>query len=150
INHDSKIDLVAGADPGWLLVFLGVGDGSFGPVSTIATSGNPWSMSLNDLDGDGNIDVAFARGNCTSVMLGNGVGGFAPRGNSGGGEPQALAAGDLDGNGSVDLVVSPSGTRSLAVLRNTSPPVLGVNDQTEATSVLRVFPNPARSAIEIA
>ena len=40
-----------------LSVLLGNGDGTFGDATTYFAGQNPWSLILEDLDGDSNIDL---------------------------------------------------------------------------------------------
>jgi hypothetical protein len=113
-NGDGKLDLVIGkSDGSGLSIFLGNGDGTFGPeriVSSIYTS----PVAVGDLNGDGKLDVVFNKSTTSSgiigILLGNGDGTFtampdislpsSPSINA------ALALGDLNGDGSLDLVVT--------------------------------------------
>jgi uncharacterized repeat protein (TIGR03803 family) len=139
VNRDGKPDLVvsnqcAGSGNctnGVVGVLLGNGDGTFGAVQTYnasmpgvwASGGySSWSVSVADVNGDGNPDLVVSNqcGNCTNgvvgVLLGNGDGTFqtAVGYDSGGESPTSVAVADMNGDGKPDLVVanncSPLGT----------------------------------------
>ena len=73
-NGDRKPDLVVshsqfctGRSPGLscIGVLLGNGDGSFRAAVTSKMGGTgAWSLTAADFNGDGNVDVAVARGSC--------------------------------------------------------------------------------------
>jgi hypothetical protein len=106
-NRDGKLDLV-GAGNQFVHIYLGKGDGAFGPSQTILTQtflpfGNP---AVGDFDGDGNLDLAVPDGRATvHVLLGNGDGTFqndVPYSTAFGGF-SAVAA-DINGDGKLDIV----------------------------------------------
>jgi VCBS repeat protein len=124
VNQDGKSDLavfrIAGAD-----FLLGNGDGTFRQGSS-ASTGNAlvFLMAVADFNKDSDLDLA-ARGcnilhltQCsTSLMLGNGNGGFQP--------PTAIsdipgaAAADVDGDGKPDLAgQTPEGSQLAVLLGN--------------------------------
>src|SRR5262245_57738560 len=86
LNGDGKPDLVTS----WGQMWLGNGDGSFGP-RTAFPAGGP-SVAIGDLNGDGKPDLAVANGRtvpgegAVQVVLGNGDGSFGPRRNFGTGD----------------------------------------------------------------
>jgi hypothetical protein len=57
VSGDGIRDLVASSNMG-VGVWLGLGDGSFGPAQVDATQGPTWRVAVGDLDGDGLADVA--------------------------------------------------------------------------------------------
>jgi hypothetical protein len=71
--------------------------------------------SLGDLDGDGDLDLFFARGNATIAGLPNQTyfndwtGEFTLHQTMGGGNSGAVGVGDLDGDGDLDAFVSNGG-----------------------------------------
>ena len=64
-------------------VFLGNGDGTFGPPVAYPTGPSPATVAVTDFTGDGALDLAvpnwdFNTGNTVSVLVGNGNGTFQP------------------------------------------------------------------------
>jgi hypothetical protein len=104
--------------PGYIALFLGLGNGTFGGsplISTVGTTNSlPVSMKAVDLNGDGKLDLVFANSgqsgssldNTVSVLLGNGDGTFQTEQNFATGVfPVALQVVDLNGDGKADLTV---------------------------------------------
>src|SRR5439155_755404 len=129
INRDGVPDLaVANSGSSDVSVLLGNGDGTFQAPRTFDAGRAPISVSVADLNGDGRPDLAVANygsvdstaqpGN-VAVLLGNGDGGFqsAVFFVTGGTHPHAVAVSVVDGDGIPDLLVSNSGSYTVAVLR---------------------------------
>jgi hypothetical protein len=98
--------------PGYIAVFLGVGNGTFGGsplTSTLSpTDLLPVSIKAVDLNGDGKLDLAFINsgGNSMSVLLGNGDGTFQTEQNFATGVlPTSLQVADLNSDGKLDFAV---------------------------------------------
>jgi ligand-binding sensor domain-containing protein len=101
----------------------------FTPKVDFTAGAFPWSMSIGDLDGDGNADLAVANygSNTVSVYRNTSSSGsittssFAPKVDfvTGAG-PVSVAIGDLDGDGKADLAVTNNGSNTVSVFRNTS------------------------------
>jgi FG-GAP-like repeat len=70
----------------------------------------PQKMTLADLDGDGDLDIAMSSSyfeNVMSVVLNDGDGTFAPeRRYTVGDHPKGIASADFDGDGDLDLAIA--------------------------------------------
>src|SRR5262249_31341063 len=110
-NGDGIPDLVVGngtaiGSSDNVSVLLGNGDGTFQAAVNYAVGSLPIFVTVGDLNGDGNLDLAVANGgsNTVSVLLGNGDGTFQMAKNLPvGTTPQTVAIGDFNGDGIPDL-----------------------------------------------
>ena len=130
LSGDGRPDLVVAnagsfsAPDSTLSVFIGNGDGTFGPRNDIAAGVRPFSVAVADLNGDHRLDLAVANfgttiepGSTVSVFLGNGNGTFQRRTDFGTDiGPSAVAIGDLNGDGREDLAVSNLLSSTVSVL----------------------------------
>lgn len=100
-------------------IFLGNGDGTFRPGTTIPLSLNPASIFVvvGDFNNDGVPDLAIGSSSSITILLGNGDGTFQP--------PKilnpnitvsALTVADFDSDGNLDLVAAGSGFGSSAIV----------------------------------
>ena len=82
-NRDGKLDLaVANSGSNDVTILLGDGAGGFRPAaaSPFAAGNSPNDIAAGDVNGDGNLDLAFANHDTTylTVLNGDGKGGFRP------------------------------------------------------------------------
>jgi hypothetical protein len=113
-NGDGKLDLLVGkSDGSGLSVFLGNGDGTFGPERLLSCT-QSFSVAVGDFNGDGNLDIVFVDSSTSNgaigVLLGNGDGTFTAMPDapipSYPGFNSSIAVGDFNGDGALDLVVT--------------------------------------------
>ena len=114
-NGDGVPDLAATTNSNnesALAVFMGTGNGAFTALSTSLLPGNPTQecITTGDLIGNGNLDLAVANCNLSTVtvQLGNRDGTFTAAGTSPaiGSDPIIIAVSDFDGAGAQDLVTT--------------------------------------------
>jgi len=121
-NGDGKADLVvADSWPNALAVLLGDGLGGFGPAVFFPTGGySPSSVMSADFNGDGKADIAVVNTGGISnvgVLLGDGLGGFAPAVNFAAGiTPYSVTTADFNGDGKADLAVANQSSNNVSVL----------------------------------
>jgi len=116
-NHSGHIGLVVDLLQNEAAnVFLGNGDGSMSLSSANlanAEGDSTNAMAVADVNGDGNLDLAFASqgGGQSPIDLGYGVGAFTPVGdiNFNGGLLFGIAFGDFNGDGKIDVVTTSLG-----------------------------------------
>ncbi|MGW8321643.1 MAG: FG-GAP-like repeat-containing protein, partial [Thermodesulfobacteriota bacterium] len=123
LNPDGYADLVVANEFGPdISVLLGNGDGTFQAAVDYAAGTSPFSVGIEDLDLDGNADVAVANWTNTGVVwvfLGNGDG-TLQAGESYATQSKAasVAIGDLDNDHVQDLAVANYGSDTVSVLLN--------------------------------
>lgn len=123
VNADGTPDLLVhvtanapdGGSVAAVTVMRGIGDGTFGPGASYATSLYPASIAVADVTGDGVADLVLGPAfiDVVSVLPGDGAGGFQPQivlaANNDYPAPRVLAVVDITGDGKPDLVMSGGG-----------------------------------------
>ena len=97
---------------GGILTALSAGDGTFKPLSALsALPVAPAAFTINDFNGDGNIDVAYTSASGYSILIGDGTGNFSSRSDYTAGNgtlgPGGITSADLNGDGLADLALVP-------------------------------------------
>jgi hypothetical protein len=128
VNNDKNIDLaLTHHDSFGVVVLLGTGDGRFAAapgspfIAHQGTKAHNHGLALNDLNSDGNLDITTSNqdDNSVSVLLGNGLGSFAPASGSPfavGRAPYPHAVGDVNKDGNPDIVTPNVGSNNVTVL----------------------------------
>jgi hypothetical protein len=128
VDNDGDLDIISTND-NWVLlgILLNGGDnsGSNTGVFALRASPNvtspPSSVSVGDLDGDGDLDLVSCAitGGVVYVCLNDGSGGFPAANKSGVGvSANNVALSDIDGDGDLDLVGSDVGSEEVSVWLN--------------------------------
>ncbi len=128
VNGDGRPDIVtANYGSSNVTVLLGQAGGGFAPAagSPFAVGTNPESVVVADVNGDGRPDIVTANQNSddVTVLLGNGVGSFAPAAGSpfaaGAGSlvgPVSVAVADVNSDGHPDIVTANQSSNNVTVL----------------------------------
>ena len=145
-NGDGKADLAASAgDTNVVMMFTGDGQGGFAAPTIRYAGAGPRVLTVADLNGDGNADIATANVFGTvSVLLGDGAGGFGLLASYlSGPSARWITNGDFNSDGRSDMAVASTGNNNnpsaplpgnVAVLLNTCPaapvpvPSLSISD----------------------
>ena len=111
LNGDGKLDLVASVftnSSSQAAVLFGNGDGTFGPPSFYP--GNLGTTVVGDFNRDGFLDLAFVdwKTGLLSILPGNGAGGFGAEISSNSYVPEAFfsVAGDFNNDGKLDIIAT--------------------------------------------
>jgi len=124
-NGDGRQDLAVGCQPisggtnKYIAIFLGNGNGTFGPPTDYPVGTFEWDLKAADFNHDGKLDLAVVHYNsaCIGILLGNGNGTFgAETTYAVGNLPEQIAVGDLNGDGNPDLAVSNNNDNTVSVL----------------------------------
>jgi FG-GAP-like repeat/PASTA domain len=119
VNGDELPDVVAGGNA--LTALFGNGDGTLGPPVSIGGPSEVLALAAEDLDGDGDVDLAVVhRPNRATAMLNTGDGRFPySSGYAVGATPVAIGVAFLDGDGSLDIATANRGTNDVSILPGT-------------------------------
>ena len=117
LNGDGKPDIVTANFGGNnITVLFGNGLGAFtaAPGSPFVVGAAPTSLAVGDFNGDGKLDIVTANSadNTITVLLGDGLGGFAAAAGSPfavGTNPVSTALGDFNRDGKLDILTANSG-----------------------------------------
>ncbi|HSD46184.1 MAG TPA: FG-GAP-like repeat-containing protein [Pyrinomonadaceae bacterium] len=136
VNGDGKSDLaVANFNSNDVSVLLnntapGSLTASFVAKQDFATGNAPLFIAVNDLNGDGTLDLAVANLNSSTVSVllntvdpaGSALGFSARQDLDTGPGPRSVALGDVNGDGKPDVAVADVGANAVSVLLNTTAP----------------------------
>jgi hypothetical protein len=111
LTGSGVLDLVTANENGNdVTVFMGSGDGTFGPGVNYAAGNGPVAVVAGDFTGSGKVDLAVADYNDSTIQIlpGNGDGTFGAPVQIGTapGNPFDLVSADFNGDGSPDLAVA--------------------------------------------
>jgi hypothetical protein len=141
-DSDELPDVAVGGNG--VSVLIGNGDGTLGPPVSVVGAAGTSALTGDDLDSDGDVDLAVARRpNTVDVLLDDGAGQFSAGGSFRvGGTPATIGAAYIDDDGMLDLVTANRGTNDVSIL-------LGLGDgQFRPESRVRVGKGPVGMAIE--
>jgi hypothetical protein len=86
-----------------LRIYLGLGDGTFGPAATFTPPFSSWDVAAGDIDGDGDPDVVGAGGGPVWTMTNQGGGSFGGAASDSSIQAFELALADYNGDGRDDV-----------------------------------------------
>lgn len=131
LNNDGKIDVIVGRSDGMISILRNTSTAtnvSFSSNVTLTTNTSSlavYALSVNDLNGDGLLDIVSVNSGSNSVAIfrnsSNSTISFASRINfNTGTAPLSISVADLDGDGKNDIAVANSGSQNISVLKNSS------------------------------
>ena len=126
LDADGKLDLAIAnfsTNVSVLRNTSSIGSISFAAKLDIAVGGGSQSIAIGDLDGDGKLDLALARGGLEVLRNTSSVGSIsfaAYVSFTSGAVPYSVAIGDLDGDGKPDIAIANYVSATVSVFRNTA------------------------------
>jgi len=155
-NGDGKVDLVVAteffvhkefqklASSASVGLLFGNGDGTFQPMVSVDAVGSALVVNSGDLNGDGNLDLAWVVGSTLSVLLGNGDGSFQS-GITFNAENAVslLRAADLNQDEKPDLVLTNSDNTIGVMLNTTGAPGFNLTVTDAGSGIGAVTSKPA-------
>ncbi|MGQ0722341.1 MAG: FG-GAP-like repeat-containing protein [Candidatus Eiseniibacteriota bacterium] len=126
-NRDGWLDLAVASQAtsagptDSLAVLLNDGQGGFATAARWHAGDGPWDLAANDMDGDGDCDLASVTSfnNRVHVMFNDGSAGFAVKnGFASISFPLGVGLGDLDGDGDLDVLSANFNGASIGVYEN--------------------------------
>jgi hypothetical protein len=138
-NADGKPDLAVVVGNS-VEIFLGNGDGTFAASGAYGAGTNPASVTVADINGDGNQDLTVVSeyGNVTA-LLGTGNGTFQPGQTLAVGSfLSSVAVGDFNSDGTADLVVADGFFNNVAVFLGISS-LVAAEDTPQSATVNTAF-----------
>ena len=98
----NAVTAVSGGTSAEVVLFQGVGDGTFRAVRTVFSQ-RADDLAVSDFDGDGHLDVAVASRTATYIFRGSGTGTFPSPGTRVSIPSRRIASVDVNGDGAPDL-----------------------------------------------
>lgn len=130
-NNDGFQDIgIADWQANTISIRLGIGNGTFGSMSSYPASNRPISLTSADFNEDGNVDIATANylSNNVSIKIGTGSGVFTGSSTfAAATNPSGITSADLNNDGHADLIVTNATSNNLSVLLGTGTGSFGTH-----------------------
>lgn len=148
-NHDGIMDFAtadyAAGTATTLSVYLSRGDGTFQPMVSYTTNTGPFSLTVADMDGDGNVDLLSGHNATVTLLLANGDGSFKAGTTFAAASIFGLTTADFNGDGGIDVAAVRGTEYARVLLANTKNVTtiarLDLTAQAEARNALTTIGN---------